>query len=156
MRAWFDFTSLDLSSGENPEHVQESTVKIWELIEDQIDQGIDSTRIVLAGFSQGGVIALLAGLGCEQPLGGVIALSTYIPEQCELIVRQHIPVIQCHGIDDTVIPYEVGLATSQRLRELLGDNYEWHSYPMEHDVNEQEISDLAEWVQNRLGTPITI
>ena len=155
MRAWFDFTSLDFSGGENREHVRDSIAKIRKLIDGQIEQGIDSTRIILAGFSQGGVIALLAGLGCERPLGGIIALSTYIPEQCDLTVRQRIPVIQCHGLDDAVIPYEIGLATSRRLQDLLGDDYEWRTYPMEHGVSDREIDDLTRWVHNRLGAPIT-
>jgi phospholipase/carboxylesterase len=154
MRAWFDFTSLDFSGGENAEHIAESIERIEVLINAQIEQGVAAERIVLAGFSQGGVIALMTGLGFDQPLGGIIALSTYIPEQLGLEIAQLIPVIQCHGIDDTVIPYEVGLKTSKRLASVLGELHEWRTYPMEHGVSEEEISDLASWAQHLLHAPV--
>lgn len=155
MRAWFDFTSLDFSSGENTEHIAESIERIEALINAQIDQGMAAERIILAGFSQGGVIALMAGLGFDQPLGGVMALSTYIPEQIALDIGQLIPVIQCHGIDDTVIPYEVGLETNKRLQSVLGELHEWHTYPMEHGVSELEIRDLTGWAQRVLHAPVS-
>ncbi len=151
MRAWFDFTSLDFSGGENAAHIDESVEKITRLIELQIDQGISPQRIILAGFSQGGVIALLTGLDFERQLGGIMALSTYLPEQIELKLRQKIPVIQCHGLDDPVIPYEIGLDTSRRLKAELGDLLEWRTYPMEHGVSELEIRDLAQWTRQRLA-----
>ncbi|HFD88098.1 MAG TPA: carboxylesterase [Gammaproteobacteria bacterium] len=150
MRAWFDFDSLDFSSGENLSHIDESIRKTKGLIQQQIDNGIDPERIILAGFSQGGVIALMAGLGFSQPLGGIVALSTYIPMQHDFRIRQKIPVIQCHGLDDPVIPYEVGLKTSRMLKETLGDLHEWHTYPMEHGICDPEIEDLNHWVHNTL------
>ena len=151
MRAWFDLTSLDFSAGENTEHIEESVIKIGRLIDTQIDQGVLPERIILAGFSQGGVIALLTGLGYDKTLGGIMALSTYLPEQIRLDVRQYIPVIQCHGLDDPVIPYEIGLATSRRLAAELGKRLEWRTYPMEHGVSDLEIRDLARWTQQRLS-----
>ncbi len=153
MRAWFDFTSLDFSGGENTEHIAASIERVETLINAQIDQGMAAERIILAGFSQGGVIALMTGLGFDQPLGGIMALSTYIPEQIPLDIEQLIPVIQCHGINDSVIPYEVGQLTSKRLHAVLGELHEWRTYPMEHEVSGQEISDLANWAQRLLGSP---
>jgi phospholipase/carboxylesterase len=156
MRAWFDFSSLEFSSGENTKHIAEAIEVAQHLITTQIAQGIDSSRIVLAGFSQGGVIALLAGLGFSQPLGGIIALSTYIPAQYQLQIRQKPPVIQCHGLEDPVIPYEVGLETSQRLARLLGNRYAWHTYPMEHGVCDDEIHDLTTWTHQRLDSRVPV
>ncbi len=153
MRAWFDFTSLEYSAGENVAHIAESIERVEALINAQIDQGMAAERIILAGFSQGGVIALMAGLGFDQPLGGIMALSTYIPEQIPLDIEQLIPVIQCHGINDSVIPYEVGQQTSKRLHAVLGELHEWRTYPMEHEVSEQEINDLASWAQRLLASP---
>lgn len=154
MRAWYDLTSLDFSSGINEQQLQESIKKVNDLIETQIEEGISAERILLAGFSQGGVVALLTALTGEHRLGGVIALSTYLPEKYRTGIRNQTPVLHCHGLEDTVIPYDIGLETSDWLKTRM-DDYEWRTYPDDHGVSETEIAEISEWTRRHLADSLT-
>jgi len=113
---------------------------------------------VLAGFSQGGAIALQAGLRYPQPLAAIIALSTYLPlAECLPLeaasANAAIPIFMAHGTHDPVIPYAMG-SGSQQLLEKMGYRVEWHDYPMQHSVCLEEIQDIGAWIRKVL-TPRT-
>ena len=119
------------------------------------DRGVDPSRILLAGFSQGGAIALACALRRATPLGGIIALSTYLPMAQRLVAEatpqaRNQPVFMAHGQMDPVVPYAGGDASARQLR-ALGLPVEWHAYPMGHQVCGEEIADLAAWMSQRLA-----
>ncbi|MBN8797110.1 MAG: carboxylesterase [Stenotrophomonas nitritireducens] len=155
MRAWYDIVSLDFRSRADATGVAESVVQVEELIAREQARGIPLGRILLAGFSQGGAITLSAGLRRRQPLAGLIALSTYLPEVdaaaaqlAEGATAQ--PVFMAHGSGDPVIPVQIAEHSMQVL-EQLGFGVEWHRYPMAHQVCAEEIQALGDWLQARFA-----
>lgn len=154
MRAWYDIESTDLRDRQDVNGTQTSQRQIEAIINEQINKGIDSRRIILAGFSQGGAIALYTGLRFSQPLAGIIALSTYLPLANTTESEAHsansaIPIFFGHGEQDPVVPIAAG-TESKLLLEQLGYSIQWHSYPMEHSVCPEEITHVAKWIENRL------
>src|SRR5690606_34016257 len=112
-------------------------------------------KIVLAGFSQGGAIALQAALRNQQRLAGVMALSTYLPLAASLpteasAANRDVPILMCHGVQDPVVPAKMGEASRDAL-QMLGYSIEWRSYPMEHSVCMEEVADISKWLQARLS-----
>lgn len=155
MRAWYDITGLDKSSRDDEAGIRDSCADISEIIAEQIAAGIASQRIIVAGFSQGGAIALNCALREPAPLGGLLALSTYLPLQSRLDVElssanRRIPVFIAHGEHDPVVPLAWGRNAADVLRER---DYavEWRSYPMEHSVCVEEIADIRAWLLQRLA-----
>ena len=154
MRAWYDLLSLDRGKTANEDDVLTTVAWITQLIDDEIEKGITPANILLAGFSQGGVIALHAGLRYPQKLAGIMALSTYLPF-AEKTLKQMtknqlgLPVFAAHGIDDPVIPL---LSWNIYVPELkqAGLSVEARSYPMEHSLCSEEIIDLSNWLQTVL------
>jgi phospholipase/carboxylesterase len=150
-RAWYDVYSFnDLNQEDAPGILQMQTL-IEQLIEEEIAEGIDSKRIILAGFSQGGAMALRTALCHSRPLGGVLALSTYLPlphqlQQDSQALPRSLPVFIGHGLFDHVLPVMLGLACYKQLRDLGYPSVEWHDYPMEHQLCEQELQDIARWI----------
>ncbi len=149
MRAWYDLYSLDLGMGEDSEGIFASCRRIQGLIDRERERGMESDHVFLAGFSQGGAIALAAGLLYAEKLAGIIALSTYLPLSQSL--EQHpansdAPVFMGHGLNDDIIPVAAGMKSRERLVEL-GHDVEWHAYSMNHSVCQQEISDLSGWMK---------
>lgn len=149
MRAWYDIFQLG-GGPEDEEGIRESASLVQQLIHEQIKLGINTPRIVLAGFSQGGAIALHTALRYSAPLGGVLALSTYLPlgetlkKEMKEANRQT-PIFMAHGSHDQVIP----LARAEQSRKALanaGYNVEWHTYPMAHSVCSEEIADIASFL----------
>jgi phospholipase/carboxylesterase len=154
MPAWFDLYSMNFADHEDEEGIRQSAQQLNQLIEQQKQRGINSNKIVLAGFSQGGAIVLHTALRYPEPLAGVMALSTYLPLiqdlQEELSeANRDIPIIMCHGTDDPVVPYQLG-DNSQTLMKQAGLNIDWHSYPMQHSVCPEEINDIGLWLQKIL------
>ena len=155
MRAWYDIISLDSHSRRIDEAgIVASCAAIGALIEREIERGITVDRIFLAGFSQGGAVAYLTGLTHPERLGGIVALSTYIPSprllRAELVAEQlKVPIFTAHGDEDDVVAPELGEAARDLLREL-GAAPEWRSYPMPHSVCLEEIRDLGQWLSLRL------
>ncbi|MFZ2855073.1 MAG: carboxylesterase [Rhodocyclaceae bacterium] len=156
MRAWYDIVSPDFSQKrEDPQGVRESALQIEALIARENARGIPCERIVLAGFSQGGAIALHTGLRHAQRLAGILALSTYVPLADTLAAEAHVanrdvPIFMAHGHGDTVIPYEFG----QRSGELLqaqGYPLEWHPYFADHTVCMEELRDIDRWLHEVLA-----
>jgi phospholipase/carboxylesterase len=156
MRGWYDITSLDFGSREQDvEGIKDSAKLINDLINNEISQGIAAKNILLAGFSQGGAIALYAGLTGEHILGGIMALSTYMPIQEEalpLITDAHrgIPIFMAHGDHDDVIAIEHAVQSKETL-ESQKVNIEWRSYSMPHSVSTEEIADLSTWMKLQFG-----
>lgn len=156
MRAWYDICSPDFSQRrEDAQGVRDSASRIEALIARQNASGITDEHIVLAGFSQGGAIALHAGLRHKQRLAGVLALSTYLPLADTLAVEAHaanrdVPIFMAHGHGDAVIPHEMGLGSAELLK-TLGYPLAWHSYRAEHTVCMEELRDIETWLHEILA-----
>ncbi|MEC7134477.1 MAG: alpha/beta fold hydrolase [Pseudomonadota bacterium] len=155
MRAWYDIKSLDFESRADLEGVKESAAQVEALIEAQIESGIPSERIVLAGFSQGGVIALHLAPRYANKFAGVIALSTYMCEPSLLgseakDTNRETPIMMAHGEQDEVVPVFMGNAAFKTLSES-GFNVTWQTYTMQHNVCMQELNDISAWLQKVLG-----
>ena len=135
--------------------IRDAQKAIDALIDHEIQRGIAAHKIVLAGFSQGGAIALQTGLRQKNRLAGILALSCYLPLSDYLPVEANvanatIPILMAHGTFDPVVPISLAVASRDSLRQA---NYalEWHEYPMEHTVCMQEISDIDHWLQRILS-----
>ena len=157
MRAWYDVSLGDLEGNSrraDERGVRESQAHIAALIEREGQRGIAPEQIVLAGFSQGGAIALQTGLRYPHGLAGVMALSTYLP-LAESLPREAspankaTPIFMAHGIYDPVVPMVMG-AGSMTLLTGLGYTVEWRQYPMPHSVCPQEIEDIGAWLRKVL------
>lgn len=154
MRAWYDIKSLDFNNRADVEGVHESAAQVNALIDAEMAKGISSDRILLAGFSQGGVIALHLGTRFSKPLAGIMALSTYMSEPEKLQDEAHpinkeTPILCCHGQQDDVVPMFLGHAAFKVLEQ---NNYNviWKEYLMQHNVCMQELNDISRWIQDRL------
>lgn len=154
MPAWYDVYTMSFVNHEDEEGIKKSAHLVSTLIEQQREKGINSDKVVLAGFSQGGAIALFTALRYQLPLAGVMALSTYLPlakdfEANLSDANRDIPVLMCHGTHDPVVPYHLG-DDSRYFMEQAGIEVEWHSYPMQHSVCPDEINDISLWLQKIL------
>ena len=156
MPAWYDIIALGGESREIDEAgLFASRAIVRALIAREVERGIASERIFLAGFSQGGAVAYLSALTHPQPLAGVIALSTYIPSAA-LITRElsaanrDIPLFVAHGTEDDVVPPAMGQQALELLRGF-GLAPQWHTYRMPHSVCPQEIDDIGAWLRARLS-----
>jgi len=155
MPAWYDIRQSDLGIEHDREGIRQSTRSIQMLIEQEEMHGIPAERIILAGFSQGGAMALHVGLRQGKALAGIMALSAYLllPEETDQFSEsgKSSSLFMAHGIEDPVVPYALGEASCRRL-EKLGCRVEWHSYPMQHAVCPQEITDIGQWLSRTLAT----
>ena len=154
MRAWYDIAGSDFERRADEEGVRESAGIARALVDEQIARGIAAQRIVLAGFSQGGAIALYAGLRFPFRIAGILALSTYLPALRSLEAQAHpanrdVPIFLAHGSQDPMI----ALSLSERSRAALaalGYVVEVHTYPMPHSVCAEEIRDIGNWLSRVL------
>ena len=155
MRAWYDLAGPELDRRADEDGVRASGEIARALVEEQMDRGIAGARIVLAGFSQGGAVALHAGLRLPFRIAGILALSTYLPAPRSLASQAHdasrdVPIFLAHGSQDAVI----ALALSERSRAAMADlGYivEVHTYPMPHSVCAEEVRDVANWLSRVLA-----
>jgi phospholipase/carboxylesterase len=152
-RAWFDF---DPAGGADLPGIKKSAAQIRDLIQNEIDNGIPARRILLAGFSQGGVMAFHTGLYYSKRLAGVLALSTFLAEGEKLATdkaaaNEQIPILMCHGQQDSVLPMALGKSSLANLRSA-GYAVEWREYKMGHEVCMEEIRDISRWLQSVLGS----
>ncbi len=153
MPGWYDIASPDIVAQEDVAGIEASSAAIDVLIEQQIRAGIAPERILLAGFSQGGVVALHCGLKQrESQLGGVMALSCYLPGCAQLAAGHDLALFLAHGSRDPVVAIERGREGAKSL-EHAGYRPEWHEYDMEHSVSMSEISDIRHWLLSCLGVP---
>lgn len=155
MRAWYDIAGTDIASRQDETGVRESVQQLDALIAREADRGVPAERVFLAGFSQGGAIVLAGGVRHAKRLGGIIALSTYLPiaEKTAAersVANAEIPIFMAHGSHDQVVPQGLGTRSRDVLRGL-GYSIAWHSYPMAHQVVAEEIADLRQWLGGRLG-----
>jgi phospholipase/carboxylesterase len=156
MRAWYDILSLEGVRREDDAGVRASQAGVEALIAREASRGIPAGRIVLAGFSQGGAIALQTGLRHAERLAGIMALSTYLPLAASLAAEasaanRHVPIFMAHGRDDGLIPIERAMISRDVLRKA-GYPVEWHDYAMEHAVCREEIDDIAAWLRRVIPT----
>ena len=155
MRAWYDIKSMDFDKRADLTGVRESAELVEALIESEISRGIPASKIILAGFSQGGVIALHLGPRFSQSLGGIMGLSTYMCQPQLLTdeaqpANQQTPVFMAHGEMDDVVPMSMGKAAYDTL--IANDyNVSWQSYRMQHNVNMDELNAISLWLQARLA-----
>jgi phospholipase/carboxylesterase len=155
MRAWYDIAQSDIARVPDEAGIRESQAGVERLIEREKERGIAPSAIVLAGFSQGGAIALQAGLRHRERLAGIAALSTYLPLEDSLdheasAANKPVPIFMAHGTEDPVIPIRLAEISQQALR-MRGYEVEWHSYPMPHTVCGEEVQDLAEFFTRVFG-----
>jgi phospholipase/carboxylesterase len=156
MRAWYDiYEDISVDAEQDEEGIQSSAGMLSLLVEEELRKGIPGDRIILAGFSQGGAVALYAGLTSDKPLGGVMALSAYLPLAQQLTVETttaaHLPsVFMAHGRYDAVVPFSYAEASYRQLRDL-DIPVDWNTYDMEHNMNAEEIFAIREWLIERLG-----
>lgn len=163
MRAWYDILasadtsaiSVNIGRQEDAAGIRASQIEIEKLIAQEKQRGIAARNIFLAGFSQGGAVVLHTGLRHKEGLGGILALSTYLPlaqtlrNEAEVAARQT-PIFMAHGKADPVIPYELGRASAEGLQEQ-GYALEWHGYAMQHSVCPEEIRDIGKWLNQRMS-----
>ena len=154
MRAWYDVYDMELSR-EDEAGTRDSEAQVRALIAAEQERGVAAERIVLAGFSQGGAVALHTALRHPEPLAGVLALSTYLPLAQTVDAERSdanaaAPIFMAHGSDDPIIPIARGRESCRRL-EALGHAVEWHEYPMPHAVCMEEIADIGRWLAARLA-----
>lgn len=160
MRAWYDIRTPDLQQQEDAAGIRASAAAVTRWIQHEQTAGIPAARIFLAGFSQGGAIALYTALTQPAKLGGVIALSTYLPLADSLAASLQgrdtgqLPVFMAHGTQDTIVPFSAGKASAQQLQEW-GYTVDFHTYAMAHSVNEGEISAISTWLNAQLTRGIT-
>ena len=153
MPAWYDILDINIERKIDNSQLIASAEKIRLLIEREIDRGIPSERIVLAGFSQGGAVAYQAALTYMQPLAGLLCLSTYFATADTITpnsANKKLPILICHGLQDPMVPEQQGRIAQQRLT-AMGYNTQYKSYPMEHAVCPQEIADISRWLQQVLS-----
>lgn len=154
MRSWYDIKSLDLHNRADMEGVLASEQKIKDLIEEQVNDGIETQNIVLAGFSQGGVLSLFTGLRYPKKLAGIMALSCYLPTADSLPemlseANKTTPILQQHGDNDDVVPVQAG-KSANRLLHAAQYKVKWQTYPMPHSVHPQQIADISAWLKVQL------
>jgi len=154
MPAWYDIAGPDLRHRQDVEGIRRSEVQVRALVEREIERGVPSRKILLAGFSQGGAVAVHVALRFPQPLAGAIALSTYLvlgdALEAEIAsANRGLPVFQAHGSADPMVHIERGEALRDELSRL-GCEVEWHEYPMMHEVCLEEIEAIGTWMNDRL------
>ncbi|CDZ78038.1 Carboxylesterase 2 [Legionella massiliensis] len=148
MRAWYDIVGMKLTDREDKQGIMASAAFIQQVFDDQLSTGLSGAKIFLAGFSQGGAMALYSALHINTPVAGVIALSAYLPlaEQCKTDLAKDTPIFIAGGIYDPIV---LPLWTRQST-EWLGTagygNISFHNYPMEHSICAEEIADLSKWL----------
>ena len=155
MRAWYDILGAQIAMMQDEAGIRASIAALDELIAREAERGVPSEHVILAGFSQGGAVVLAGGLRHAAKLGGIIALSTYLPLDASTAAERNpanasLPIFMGHGSFDPVVPQVLGSMSRDALVRL-GYDVEWHSYPMAHQVCPPEIADLRGWIAKRLA-----
>lgn len=159
MRAWYDILTLERNGPQDEAGILESSQLLDRLIEREHQRGIEYRRIVVAGFSQGGAIALYTALRSERRLAAAMVLSSYLPLAGSFADRvsgdrrppvRDLPIFMAHGTFDPMLPVELG-RSSRKLLEDAGFEVAWHEYPMAHSVCAEEIADIRRWLLSVLA-----
>jgi len=152
MPGWYDIKGMNIADKEDLDGFTESQAIVEKIIQQQIELGVPSQNIILAGFSQGGAVAYYTALRSQHKLRGIIALSTYVPfaKQTETQasdVNKNIPILSMHGLQDPVVPIQLG-QMSVELLEGMGYQPTWKTYPMPHSVVLEQIKDIGLWIND--------
>lgn len=154
MPAWYDITDMSLERKHDLVGMERSAAQLRSLIQRENERGIPSDRIVVAGFSQGGAVALYTALRHEERLAGLLLLSTYLVgdtlEAERSPANRDIPIFQAHGTADPMVPIRGGELARAEL-ERLGYAVDWRTYPIQHEVSPLEITHIGAWLRERLG-----
>jgi len=153
MPAWYDILHIDFEREVNEEQLLASAADVQALIDREIERGIDSTRIVIAGFSQGGAVGYQAALSYKKPLAGLLAMSTYFATVNIVDVypaNEQLPIEIYHGSNDSMVPEQLAKNSLQFLK-MIGFKPNYTSYPMGHSVCLEQINDVSEWLQKTLA-----
>jgi len=155
MRAWYDIKAFTPEGRADAAGLAESVERVNGYLGQEIERGVPASRVVLAGFSQGGAVALSAGLRFGERLAGLLALSTYLPFPARLAAEKsganaEVPILMCHGRMDPVVPVAMGIEAREVL-SAQGYAVEWHEYPMEHEVCAAELAETAQWLRGVLA-----
>ena len=156
MRAWYDIMASDIATKQDTKGIRASQTAIEVLIAQEKQRGVIANNIFLAGFSQGGAIALHTGLRHASRLGGILALSSYLL-QAETLSSEasaaalNIPIFMAHGNSDPVVSYARGIESADELKKR-GYQVEWHEYRMQHSVCPEEVRDIETWLTHKLNT----
>ena len=154
MRAWYDIVAADINARQDEAGIRASQALVEKLIVQEKQRGIAAKNIFLAGFSQGGAIVLQTGLRHAEALGGLLALSTYLPLAETAAAeassaQQGLPIFMAHGCGDPIVPYALGELSASRLRQL-GYSLDWREYDMQHSVCMEEVRDIEGWLAQHL------
>lgn len=154
MRAWYDISGLEIAQKQDEAGIRDAIARVEALIAAEARRGVGPERVILAGFSQGGAIALATAVRREAPLAAMVGLSTYLPlgaltESEATAASRATPVFLAHGWQDPVVPQVLG-ERSRDFLARLGYAVSWKSYPMPHSVSAEEIRDLGDWLEQRL------
>ena len=160
MPGWYDISMAELQRKPDEAGVRQSQALIEQLITREVERGIASDKIILAGFSQGGAIALQTGLRHREALGGIMALSTYLTLEDSFaaeatIANANIPILMAHGTQDPLIPLSLAMSSRAKM-EARGYKIEWREYPMPHSVCMEEVEDIGAWIQARFKSRILL
>lgn len=156
MPAWYDIVGADITSRQDEVGLRRSQAAVEALISHEKSRGIAANRIVLMGFSQGCAMALMTGLRHAEMLAGIAGLSGYLPLASLTAAErspasQRMPIFMAHGTRDGIVPM-ARASDSRDALKAMGYSVEWHSYPMEHSVCPEEITDLQQWLCRVLTT----
>ena len=157
MRAWYDILGTETARREYEPGLRASMRELHALLDREVARGVPAERIVLAGFSQGCAMTLLAGLRYPQRLAGLAGLSGYLPLAATTAAERHeanrdVPVFMAHGRSDAMVAMARGTASRDALASL-GYRIDWHDYPMEHSVCMEEVTELNRWLLRVWGVP---
>jgi phospholipase/carboxylesterase len=150
MPAWFDILEFGEERKFNPAQLLTSSAEVHKLIDREIERGIPSDRIMLAGFSQGGAVNFHAALTYDKPLAGILALSTYFPSHDAVEVHPAnagVPILLCHGSNDPILPVRMAM-NSRRYLENMGLHPDFRTYFMAHEVCDEELADVSKFMQS--------
>lgn len=155
MRSWYDIVDLtEIDRRADAAGLAQSAQAVEALIEREAQRGVPASRLVLAGFSQGGAVTLTHGLRRAEPVAGLVALSTYLPRAEQVLAEARrgdpLPVFMAHGLHDPMVPHRAGELAAEQVRSL-GHDVEWHSYPMQHEACAEELDALAAWLSARFA-----
>jgi phospholipase/carboxylesterase len=157
MRAWYDIKSFTPEGRADAAGLDESVARVNAYLQTEMARGVAASRIVLAGFSQGGAVALSAGLRFPERLAGLLAMSTYLPFPEQLAAERSaansdLPILMCHGRMDPVVPFAMGTEARDVL-SACGYAVEWHEYPMQHEVCAEELAVIGRWLRGLWADP---
>ena len=154
MRAWYDIRSFSAEGRTDAAGLAESTQRVNDYLRNEIALDVPASQVVLAGFSQGGAVALHAGLRYPQRLAGILALSAYLPSPGTLAAERsdansEVPILMCHGVADPLVLFTMGTESRDVLRAHRY-TVEWREYRMQHEVCPEELAEVGRWLRARL------